>query len=587
MTINNNIKAVSYCRVSSKEQEESGYSLDAQEKLLQEYAKNKFFIARTFRISESASGRQIRKTFNEMLQHATKNNIPIILCEKIDRLTRNLKDAASVSDWLADSPDREIHFVKESFVVNQNTRAHENLVWDMKVAIARFYTNNLSEEVKKGHKEKAAQGWLPTKPPLGYKTIGDKGHKTHVIDQNTGPLVKRMFQLYSSGSYSLSKLLEVMHSEGLRMPDGRKMSRSRLHQLLSDPFYYGQFRWKGEFYQGNHEPLITKDLFQAVQRILVRKTTNPQYKVHHPVFKAKIRCDECAATITWTTQKGHWYAHHSNYQKYRGCTSKRYVRQEAVEKQLFLFFDDAAPKSQRVMGWLECALKDSQADEIDYHTAKRNELTELIKSADRRIENAYRDKLDGKIQPDLCERIMRDSSNEKGEAVESLQKLGESRTKYYEAGWAIHELARKAKIIYLNPTATVEEKRLLLSYVFSDMTISAAKIRPNYTLAFEFLTEWMPKVNKIFEPTKNPAYSEILRDPAVTRSNLEPPEPLEPRKHFRTSKNSDPKARFPYSTTESRLLLEFRDSFRTFEWEKAFPCPETALLQMRELLALV
>lgn len=586
MTTNNNIKAVSYCRVSSKEQEESGYSLDAQEKLLQEYAKDKFRIAKTFRISESASGRQIRRTFNEMVQYATKNKIPIILCEKIDRLTRNLKDAASVSDWLADSPDREIHFVKEAFVVNKNTRAHENLVWDMKVAIARFYTNNLSEEVKKGHKEKAAQGWLPTKPPLGYKTVGEKGHKTHVIDETTGSLVKRMFQLYSSGNYSLSRLLEVMHSDGLRMPGGRKVSRSRLHQLLSNPFYYGQFRWKGEIYQGGHEPLITKDLFQAVQRILVRKTVNPQYKVHRPVFKAKIRCDECAATITWTTQKGHWYAHHSNYPKYRACTSKRYVRQEAVEKQLFPFFDNVAPKSQGVIRWLESALKDSQADEVDYHAAKRNELTEIIKSADRRIESAYRDKLDGKIQPDLCEMVMRDSNSEKTEAVESLQKLGESRVKCYEAGCAIHELARKAKDIYLNPKATVEEKRLLLSYVFSDIGITQEKIKPNYTLAFEFLTDWMPKVNKNFEPPENSANSEILRNIAVTKSIPRPPDPLEVRKHFRTSKNPAPQARFPYSTTESCLLLEFRDSFRNFEWEKAFPCPETALVQIRELLTL-
>ena len=52
--------------------------------------------------------------------------------------------------------------------------AHENLVWDMKVAIARFYTNNLSEEVKKGQKAKLESGWMPQRPCLGYKTIGDK-----------------------------------------------------------------------------------------------------------------------------------------------------------------------------------------------------------------------------------------------------------------------------------------------------------------------------------------------------------------------------------------------------------------------------
>ncbi len=91
--------SVIYCRVSSREQEDTGYSLDAQQKLLEDYAEKKGFkVAKIFRISESASGKQIRKIFNEMLECATEHAIENILCEKIDRLTRNLKDAATASD---------------------------------------------------------------------------------------------------------------------------------------------------------------------------------------------------------------------------------------------------------------------------------------------------------------------------------------------------------------------------------------------------------------------------------------------------------------------------------------------------------
>src|SRR5581483_4769515 len=109
------MKSLIYARVSSREQEETGYSLDSQEKLLKEYADKKGYpVAKVFRISESASGKQIRKTFNEMLQYAERYGIKIILCEKIDRLTRNLKDAATVSDWMSADPEREIHFVKEN-----------------------------------------------------------------------------------------------------------------------------------------------------------------------------------------------------------------------------------------------------------------------------------------------------------------------------------------------------------------------------------------------------------------------------------------------------------------------------------------
>ena len=68
---------------------------------------------------------------------------------------------------------------------------------DIEIVLAKKFIANLSEEVKKGQKEKLAQGWLPTKPPIGYKTTGDKGHKIHVIDNEKAPFMKDMFELYS------------------------------------------------------------------------------------------------------------------------------------------------------------------------------------------------------------------------------------------------------------------------------------------------------------------------------------------------------------------------------------------------------
>ena len=236
------IKAISFCRVSSKEQADEGYSLESQEKLLEAYAtddKRDYKIDKTYKITESASGKQIRKTFKEMLAYVTERKIKIILCEKIDRLTRNMKDASTIDDWVKDkdTTGRQVHFVKENFILNADTKAHDSLVWDMKVAIARFYSNNLSEEVRKGQKEKIAQGWLPTKPPLGYRTIGDKGHKTHVIDEKIAPYIRKMFELYATGNYSTLSLVKVMYKEGLRNREGKRVGKSRLHQLLSDPFY--------------------------------------------------------------------------------------------------------------------------------------------------------------------------------------------------------------------------------------------------------------------------------------------------------------------------------------------------------------
>src|SRR3989338_3900961 len=224
-------KAIIMARVSSKEQEETGYSLPAQEKLLNSYADNKnFSVVKIFSISESASGSKRRKIFEEMMGYLKTNKINNLLCEKVDRLTRNMKDAVIINDWVDSSEENKIHFVKQNLVIHKNAKSDEKFRWDIEIVLAKKYIANLSEEVKKGQKEKIAQGWLPTKPPIAYKTIGDKGHKIHVIDNEVAPHIRKMFELYATGNYSLQSLEDEMYKTGLRSTNGNKVLQSRIYE---------------------------------------------------------------------------------------------------------------------------------------------------------------------------------------------------------------------------------------------------------------------------------------------------------------------------------------------------------------------
>ena len=115
------MKSINLCRVSSKEQEETGYSLPAQEKLLNAYAeKHGFTVTKNFSISESASGRKQREIFNDMMAYVNKEGIKLIIIEKVDRLTRNFKDAVMVDEWLEADEERQVHFVKDGLVLHRN-----------------------------------------------------------------------------------------------------------------------------------------------------------------------------------------------------------------------------------------------------------------------------------------------------------------------------------------------------------------------------------------------------------------------------------------------------------------------------------
>ncbi len=495
------IKAVIYARVSSKEQEETGYSLEAQEKLLKDYAEQKGFeLVKIYKVTESASGKQIRKMFIEMIQYVTNKNINVILCEKIDRLTRNLKDAATASDWILEGASREIHFVKENFVVSKNTRAHENFVWDMKVAMARFYTNNLSEEVKKGQKEKTAQGWLPTKPPLGYKTIGEKGHKIHVIDENVAPRIREMFTLYATGNYSTVSLGEKMYESGFRSRGGGRVVKSKIHALLSDPFYYGKFIWKDKEYEGKQEPIISRDLFEQVKAKLTRSSA-PYHVKHIKELRGKVFCGSCKKTVTWELQKGQWYGGCKQC-KAQLAIDRKYIRQEDVESHLMAQISSVAPKNERIMGILNKALKESHGKEIELHEAQVNGINASLQRIQQRLKIMYEDKLDGRISTEFYDQRVESFGQEREILTESLRKLNSDNTEYYKVGVAIHELALRAGKIYQSDKATTEERRLLLAYAFSNISVLQGTIKPEYTKAFGFLAEWMPRVNETLELEK-------------------------------------------------------------------------------------
>jgi site-specific DNA recombinase len=134
-------RAVLYARVSSKEQREEGYSVEAQLRLLREYAtKQGFVIAEEFIDVESAS-KSGRTGFNAMLAYLQKqSSCRVVLVEKTDRLYRNLKDYARLD---VKDCDLSIHLVKEGEVLSPDSRSSQQFVHGIKVLVARNYSQNL------------------------------------------------------------------------------------------------------------------------------------------------------------------------------------------------------------------------------------------------------------------------------------------------------------------------------------------------------------------------------------------------------------------------------------------------------------
>jgi site-specific DNA recombinase len=144
---------------------------------------------------------------------------------------------------------------KEGQIISKDSKSQAKLVHGIRLVIARNYIENLREEVRKGMREKAAQGIYLSRPPLGY--WNNELLRTIEVDSENAPIARRMFEPYA-GSCSLATLRLFLKAEY-----GKVISKWHLEKLLSNPFYIGTYEREGKSYAGKHPSLVSPEIFSA------------------------------------------------------------------------------------------------------------------------------------------------------------------------------------------------------------------------------------------------------------------------------------------------------------------------------------
>ena len=220
-------KCVLYARVSSKEQEQEGYSIQAQLTLLREYAaQERLDILQEFVDVETAKVAG-RHSFNAMLAFLKKQSAcRTLLVEKTDRLYRNLKDWVTIDDF-----GLEIHFPKENVIIGPESRSSEKFLHGIKVLMAKNYVENLGEEASKGMREKAKSGVWPSFAPRAIRTC-----RGPTANAPSRPSIARPYHSPDLRVVRDGRLHPAGHGRKIRkegMPFGaRQMNVSSIHVVL-------------------------------------------------------------------------------------------------------------------------------------------------------------------------------------------------------------------------------------------------------------------------------------------------------------------------------------------------------------------
>lgn len=249
MSSNKPLTAI-YVRVSTQEQAQQGFSLNAQQEALENYAKALGYeIFKIYR-DEGKSAKDInhRPEMVQMLEDAQNKKFSAIFIYKLDRFSRSLKDLILTIDHLK---ELGIDFVSLQDKI-ETTSAGGKLMFHIISAFAEFERNIIGERTKFGMQRKAKEGGFITKAPKGYKII----EKLLVPDENSKE-IQKIFQELLDSDISLTQLAKKYN-----------MTTPGIIKLLKNTTYLGKVKFANQETEGQHLPIINQKLFNQVQEKL-------------------------------------------------------------------------------------------------------------------------------------------------------------------------------------------------------------------------------------------------------------------------------------------------------------------------------
>ncbi len=499
-------KAVAYIRVSSREQEK-GYSLSAQEKLLRKYAEDEGYeIVEFFREAMSAktSG---RKQFNLMLKYLkSHNDVKKLLVEKTDRITRNFKDVVTL-----DSIDGlELHFVKEGSIISEKSKSQDKMIYGLRVVLSKQYIDNLKEEAEKGILAKIEDGVYPSIAPVGYyNTMDKRGRHIIAVDEDKRRVVQKAFSLYASGDYSAKTINDMLYPEGLTNRNGNKLAKSTVERMFKNIFYIGQFEFKGFVCtNAQHEGIIDIDTFNAIQERLGGVVRARTHDVQFP-YQGLFRCGMCGGLLTPELKKkksGKEYIYyHCNDTHKKGCKKLSYISQTSIDEIIIKLLKSFSI-SKELFDSIKSFIKEIHDDKHDYQEKTEASITRKIEQVNKRIRQAYEDKCDGTIDEDFWREINKSYHAEKTELIEALHRVNEADIRFYETCEKLLKFARNAHQMFLN--GSVEDKRFITQTVLSNATYYDGN----------FDVELHPAFDTLFRLAKESNHQNSTIEPPETQS---------------------------------------------------------------------
>lgn len=468
-------EAILLNRVSSKEQAE-GYSLEAQEERLRNYCATKDLeVAQVCSFAESST-RGNRPKFRDMMKQIRARRKPIaIVCDKVDRLQRGFKETPMIEE-LRVTGKAELHFLSDNLILHKNSSSQDLMRYNFMVMMAQNYTDCISENVKRSHEQMVREGKAMGLAPLGYLNVRDPQTKVAniILDEDRCHKIRRIFEYYSTGLYSLSELVQLTKEWGLnnKKKPHKPLCKAQIEKILKNVFYCGYAKRIDEYYEHCYPVIVSMELFMKC--VAVRQSRNKQFTKmtkHETVFKGLIKCANCGCAVTPDPKKGGRYIYLKPNSK-KGCNCKQ-INENVANDMVSRVFKSMSMSEEALQPYVE-ALRTRFKESDDLQAKEKLAYTKQLTVLKTRLDRLKKVYLDGdftreeyltekqsiEMEEETLEKRIESLSTDSKDVVITLEYL----------------LDLVSRVNSLYESSRIDKKRRILKLVFSNFFLNGSKL---------------------------------------------------------------------------------------------------------------
>ncbi len=476
-----------YCRKSTEAEDRQVMSIESQRTELRRLFSEEAELEIIDMYEESKSAKDPgRPLFDEMVRRIEAREAEGVIAWAPDRLARNSIDGGRLVYLLDRGALKDLKFATYTFENNSQGKFMLSIMFSQ----SKYYSDNLSDVVKRGNRTKLSHGWRPNAAPTGY--LNDPITKTIVIDPERIDHVRKLFALASQGQ-SVRRIAEFARNElqftTLKIRNGGGLiSPSSIHHILTSPFYAGSILWGGQLYRGSHEPAVSQELFDEVQRQM-RRPSRGEPRRHMFAYTGLIKCGSCGIGVTAEHKVNRFGSRYLYYHCSRPKLGPRCpepaIEVRELERQILAFLSsiELPPMLH------ECLMREIHIESREHQARAQIEL-DALKARVEEVDAQLAELTNLRVRDVLSdEEFMAERRRIKGqrEKAESAVRRAERATLGIEPAEDVISLCRYAAISFVH--ADIPLKRLILKSLGSNPTLSGKKLSIYAAKPFQLVAE--------------------------------------------------------------------------------------------------